>query len=246
LNRHLKKKKDEKENDLIVNKLNKVKASVDIKCPESFNFYKTQFKKPKNYVNESKEYEARKNNQILVEKIINILSNPITKNSLKKIEPFKLKKEFFSQNKKWDLLDITQNNQHFSKRLKDKKSIYSSVDLERDYDKNQHYKKNLCVFPSISFQPQIESKNTENSTLFDKFKTSKIKLISTGEGFSTSSQINKNKENYNSSSNRNNRKILFNKNVFIKDLSYTNLSFVVEDKKYFKFKSQIFDRSRGS
>jgi len=44
-NRHLNKKWGEKENDIMIDKLTKVKASIDIKCPESFNFYKTHFNK---------------------------------------------------------------------------------------------------------------------------------------------------------------------------------------------------------
>ncbi len=52
-NRHLNKKWGEKENDIMVNKLSKVKAKIDVRCPESFVFYKTQFKKTQIHTSES-------------------------------------------------------------------------------------------------------------------------------------------------------------------------------------------------
>jgi hypothetical protein len=44
-NRHLNRKWGEKENEIMVSKLTKAKPHVDMRCPESFMFYKTQFKK---------------------------------------------------------------------------------------------------------------------------------------------------------------------------------------------------------
>lgn len=44
-NRHLNKKWNEKENDVMVKKLSEVTKEVNQECPESFMFYKTQFKK---------------------------------------------------------------------------------------------------------------------------------------------------------------------------------------------------------
>jgi len=44
-NRTLNKKWAEHENNLMINKLNNVKAKVNINCPESYYFYQTQFKK---------------------------------------------------------------------------------------------------------------------------------------------------------------------------------------------------------
>ena len=44
-NRTLSKKWAEEENVFIVNKLNNVKAKINLECPESFVFYQTQFKK---------------------------------------------------------------------------------------------------------------------------------------------------------------------------------------------------------
>ncbi len=88
-NRHLNRKWGEKENDIMIDKLINVKCKVDIKCPESFIFFKTQFKKTqsinhdcKSLFNLVRDFEIRKNNQILVEKIMNIFSNPEKKESI--------------------------------------------------------------------------------------------------------------------------------------------------------------------
>jgi hypothetical protein len=51
-NRYLNKKWNEKENDVMINKLNGVKSKVNVQCPESFVFYKTQFRKSQMHVNE--------------------------------------------------------------------------------------------------------------------------------------------------------------------------------------------------
>jgi hypothetical protein len=88
-NRHLNRKWGEKENDIMIDKLINVKCKVDIKCPESFTFFKTQLKKPQTsisqnrnfFINSVREFEIRKNNQILVEKIMNIFSNTEQKES---------------------------------------------------------------------------------------------------------------------------------------------------------------------
>jgi hypothetical protein len=44
-NRHLKDKWAEKENNFMISKLTQVKAKVDQRCPESYTFYQTQFRK---------------------------------------------------------------------------------------------------------------------------------------------------------------------------------------------------------
>jgi hypothetical protein len=55
-NRHLTKKWAEKDNDLMTNKLTSVKTKVDVRCPESFFFYKTQFKKTQVRNNRCKKF----------------------------------------------------------------------------------------------------------------------------------------------------------------------------------------------
>jgi len=47
-NRYLNKKWNEQDNDTMIQKLLQAKSSVDKACPESYNFFKTKFKKQKN------------------------------------------------------------------------------------------------------------------------------------------------------------------------------------------------------
>ena len=54
-NRHLNKKWGEKENDIMISKLIKAKPTIDVRCPESFVFYKTQFRKSQVNSNECKK-----------------------------------------------------------------------------------------------------------------------------------------------------------------------------------------------
>ena len=44
-NRHLNSKWSSKNNEIMVEKLRNIKSTVDMECPESFKFYKTQFHK---------------------------------------------------------------------------------------------------------------------------------------------------------------------------------------------------------
>jgi hypothetical protein len=84
-NRKLHKKWAEEENIFMMNKLNNVKAKVDIYCPESYVFYQTQFRKTQARNNKCKllymilvrQFEIEKDNQVLFDKIMNILTvNP--------------------------------------------------------------------------------------------------------------------------------------------------------------------------
>jgi hypothetical protein len=54
-NRHLNKKWGEKDNDIMIKKLNGVKPKIDKRCPESFMFYKTQFKRTQVHTGECKK-----------------------------------------------------------------------------------------------------------------------------------------------------------------------------------------------
>ena len=44
LNRRLNNRHKEEQNNLLSLKIQKAKSSLDLKCPESFTFFKTQFK----------------------------------------------------------------------------------------------------------------------------------------------------------------------------------------------------------
>ena len=55
-NRYLNKKWNEKENDIMIQKLTQAKPTVNQECPESYVFFKTKLKKPKLSAIESCNY----------------------------------------------------------------------------------------------------------------------------------------------------------------------------------------------
>ena len=76
--------------------------------------------------------------------------------SLKKqIELSKLriqpKNNYISGSKKLEYLKVAQENQLMLKRLKERTSCYDVSQWEKDYEQNQLYKRNKCIFPSINF-----------------------------------------------------------------------------------------------
>jgi hypothetical protein len=53
-NRYLNKKWNEEDNEKMVEKLTSVKSKVNTSCPESYSFYKHNFKRSKRYTNNCK------------------------------------------------------------------------------------------------------------------------------------------------------------------------------------------------
>jgi hypothetical protein len=80
-NRYLNKKWSEEDNEKMLEKLTCVRSKVNTSCPESYHFHKHNFKHAQKYKNNCnslyklvKDIEVRRNNQVLVEKIMNIFS----------------------------------------------------------------------------------------------------------------------------------------------------------------------------
>lgn len=171
---------------------------------------------------------------------------------LKKRKPlFAFKQNLFSQTRKWDLFKITQENQHLLKRLNERQSLYNSNKWEKDYDKSQTYKKNICVFPSITFNnpnkdenfrfPCATSQNfraKSNSSLYNKLKMSNFNFNSEKNStndnfFNTGTNFNvKNKMGLNSEDSNTGRKLLWSKNVFLGELFHCVVYFSVENKRF--------------
>jgi hypothetical protein len=87
-NRHLNKKWAEEDNEKMLEKLTCVRSKVNTNCPESYLFHKHKFKRAQKYTNNCnhsltpvKDIEVRRNNQVLVEKIMNIFSQSKDKTS---------------------------------------------------------------------------------------------------------------------------------------------------------------------
>jgi hypothetical protein len=123
------------------------------------------------------------------------------------------------------------------KRLNDRQSFYDHRGWEKDHEKSQKYKKNICVFPSINFNTNknenenfgratFTSYKSKSSSLYNKLKMTNFNFKSgsnTGEDFYQVSNIK-------SPNNTGDKKILFNKKVFLGDLSHCVVTFSVQNK----------------
>jgi hypothetical protein len=162
-----------------------------------------------------------------------------------------LKKDIFSQAKKYDYFKISQENQYLLKRLNDRNSFYDIKMWEKDYDKSQKYKKNICVFPSIDFRKtstnefKLRNYSNCNKSLYQRIKLLNIdNFDDKGEKIKTSSNennlFNSVEKNYRNSSNSkimdakfdsNNKMILYNKKMFLSELSHCSVTFSIQNKK---------------
>lgn len=154
-----------------------------------------------------KEKEVKRNNGILGDKIINIFAV----SNKKKYKPlFAFKKNSHSQCKSSAFVKIEQQNQQMLKRLNDLPSCYDKHTWYKDYEKNQEYKKNICVFPSIKFfkDPEqerlmqtsasrfldLQNQNIRSKTSYQKFKnTNSLERLYGGRYFPNSDE---NSNNY--------------------------------------------------
>jgi hypothetical protein len=103
-----------------------------------------------------REIEVKRNNEILGDKIINIFA---IKNK-KKFKPlFDIKKKKQTSINKYFTSRVEQDNQQMLKRLVDLPSNYNKKLWNKDFEKSQEYKKNICVFPSIKFFKNNEKEN---------------------------------------------------------------------------------------
>lgn len=75
--------------------------------------------------------------------------------------------------KKFEIIKIAQENQHLHKRITERRSFYNAEQWERDYYKNQYYKRNHCVFPVIDFchTDSDYPKYKSNTSRFTKFNS---------------------------------------------------------------------------
>lgn len=60
-----------------------------------------------------------------------------------------------TSNKKYEIIRVAQENQHMLKRIQERSSCYNVNKWERDYQMNQYYKRNHCMFPSIDFHKTL-------------------------------------------------------------------------------------------
>jgi hypothetical protein len=136
------------------------------------------------------------------------------------------------------------------KRLNDRASFYDVKGWKKDFDKTQDYKKNICVFPSISFHHKPNTSNPQD--MFSRTHTSlgnrsaykalKINNMKSSPKFNQSGNFSDFKQTNNENKLVNlgedrfkeevEKKVLFTQKVFIGELYHCVVSFIIEEKRY--------------
>jgi hypothetical protein len=207
-----------KKNDhYLIAKIRTIKPTINIKCPESYIFFKTQFN---SYITEPKKKEQilpyvkskKKNKTKLVIKIKNknekFPSNLLSNSSSHKNNNNKntLLSQFLSKKSLLDSSKINDENYNLNKRIREKESYYSLSQWRKDFKKSRIYKKISCEYPSINFVGKPKRKITKKNQ-----KISPIKFLNIFNDvrfipiYSFSSDYKRN--NHNTLDNDNNKKI---------------------------------------
>ena len=229
-----------KKNDQdLITKLKTIKPTINIKCPESYLFYKTQFfsykTEPKNLekkisvVNIKKKLKA--NSKIIIkarnknEKFPLILSN--SNNNSNKNNSLR---HFLNGKSIYETSKIYDDNINLSKRIKEKSSYYSLSQWKKDFKRSRIYKKISCEYPSINFvgkpKRRLMKKNQEISprkfiNVFNDVKFIPLSSFSSDKRRSESNSRDKDNNRTLNKIRRNkyhrlieqNNKIIFNKNL---------------------------------
>ena len=124
--------------------------------------------------------EFKRMNSLILERLININRTPTSLNKETCKPMFSLKK-----NIKIKGLTIEENmkikdvNSKFQNRLKRQNSCFNLDKWKNDYKQAQHYKKNICCFPSIDFRKTFQRYlDKENERFKGNFASSNLKKIS--------------------------------------------------------------------
>ena len=116
-NKKLSKLWEEKNLNLHISKLRKIKSRVDLRSPNEFSHLK--FKAKQNQNEEERYTEIERQNKILLDKMTQIANTQ----SLKKLP--KISKSLNKEARKRKLVQITIENQAMMRRIDEKKSSYN-------------------------------------------------------------------------------------------------------------------------
>ena len=183
LNRRIEQIFKKKQDHDLVTKLKTIKPTIDVKCPESYVFFKTQFypnkTEPKNPILEQKKkiVNIKKRMKIKTKLIIKarnkdeklplhlLSSNNSNNNS--NIKNHNALNHFISGRSLFETSKLFDDNANFSKKKKKKNSYYSLSQWKKDFKKSRVYKKISCEYPSINFvgkpKRKLKIKNQELS-----------------------------------------------------------------------------------
>lgn len=197
-------------------------------------------------INIVREFEIKRDNQMLVNKIYRIFTHksPTKDKEKRHVEKItKMRKTTSnSEQQKWRIFRITQENQSMLKRLQDTQSCYDHRSFARDYSKAQTYKKNICEFPPLD---PISDRTNYSKGFFPsqtKYKLNPISLNNTGYPKTSSNWTNTRYEDNNLNEKQ---KILFSKKILFQDLFQCYVKFYLESKKFIISVSTIAEESKS-
>ena len=181
LNKRIEQIFKKKQDHDLVTKLKTIKPTIDVKCPESYVFFKTQFysykTEPKNLEQIKKIVNIKKKMKIKTKFIIkarnkderlplHLLSNSNSNNN-SNMKNNKALNHFISGRSLFETSKLFDDNANFSRRIKEKNSYYSLSQWKKDFKKSRVYKKISCEYPSINFvgkpKRKLKRKNQEFS-----------------------------------------------------------------------------------
>lgn len=252
LNKRIEKIFQKKNDQDLITKLKSIKPSVNIKCPESYLFFKTQFN---TYKTEPKKSE-QKLPPVNTRRKINLKSKlVIRERNAKEILPFNLLSNHSSTSNKnnnnflrhyvsgkniFESSKIFDENITLSKRIREKSSYYSLSQWKEDFKKSREYKKISCEYPSINFVAKLKKKYIKrNHAIFPKkyFNSlSEVQFIPLSPLNSfNNDNINNNKRIYSKYQERNKNFDSIRRKKFLKLLEQNNK--IIFDTKYNKKKN---------
>ena len=181
LNKRIEQIFKKKQDHDLVTKLKTIKPTIDVKCPESYVFFKTQFysykTEPKNLEQIKKIVNIKKKMKIKTKFIIkarnkderlplHLLSNSNSNNN-SNTKNNKALNHFISGRSLFETSKLFDDNANFTRRIKEKNSYYSLSQWKKDFKKSRVYKKISCEYPSINFvgkpKRKLKRKNQEFS-----------------------------------------------------------------------------------
>ena len=181
LNKRIEQIFKKKQDHDLATKLKTIKPTIDVKCPESYVFFKTQFysykTEPKNLEQIKKIVNIKKKMKIKTKFIIkarnkderlplHLLSNSNSNNN-SNTKNNKALNHFISGRSLFETSKLFDDNANFSRRIKEKNSYYSLSQWKKDFKKSRVYKKISCEYPSINFvgkpKRKLKRKNQEFS-----------------------------------------------------------------------------------
>ena len=170
LNKRIEKYFQKKNDQDLMTKLKTIKPVVNIKCPESYIFYKTQFlsyqtepRKTQKLAVVNINKRIKLNTKLIIKAknkkpVLNILSlsNSNSNNKNNFMKSLLNGRSFYENSKLFD------DNLNLSKRIKEKSSYYSLSQWKKDFKKSRIYKKISCEYPSINFTGKPKKKINKN------------------------------------------------------------------------------------